>query len=192
MNEKKSKCCRAKIVETENENKDYFDVCSKCHIAQSSEFKEEDPKISDAWAEKQPKVEEEISVSKKDKMYFEPLPALEKCEHESHETKEEGDECYKNTHPEKSPEGWIEQFDILFDHYNPIHDKGDKIPVWNGGDYKQLKDFIRKQISESYERGKREEKERIKNEVAKMSETGDSAKQNWIKISEVLQILSQA
>ena len=36
----------------------------------------------------------------------------------------------------------IKEFDEKFDHYNPIHDKGERIPVWSGADFDNIKNFI--------------------------------------------------
>ena len=41
----------------------------------------------------------------------------------------------------------IERFEKRYDHYNPIHDKGDKLPVWTGSDYEDMKAFIRSELS---------------------------------------------
>ena len=34
------------------------------------------------------------------------------------------------------------EFEERYDQYNPIHDDGEKIPVWNGGDYADMKSYL--------------------------------------------------
>ena len=46
--------------------------------------------------------------------------------------------------PKEKQENWEKEFDENFDMYNPIHDDGTKIPVWNGSDFKNIKSFISK------------------------------------------------
>ncbi len=59
----------------------------------------------------------------------------------------------------KEQETMRERFDKAFDHHNPINDKGDRLPVWNGGDYEQIKDFIDQEISLALSQEREKQKE---------------------------------
>jgi len=88
----------------------------------------------------------------------------------------------------KKIENWEKEFDEEFDMYNPIHDDGTKVPVWNKADFENIKSFIRQEkakdrqkfieIVEDAYKGlpfiQRQIKEALKDEKFKRKEKGTS------------------
>lgn len=49
----------------------------------------------------------------------------------------------------------LKDFDIRYDHYNPINATDNSVPAWNDGDYEDMRSFLSQAIREAYEEGRK-------------------------------------
>ena len=75
---------------------------------------------------------------------------------------EGGSEDVQEYYAPKKQEKWSDEFDEMFDHYNPKNDDGVNVPTWCGSDYQAIKQFISAQLRQAEQRGFQEARDKVR------------------------------